>query len=291
MNKGNFGFIGIGVMGIHIANYLLRIVNNFNIIKRDSEKTLKFIRLNKSKKINIFESYKELASSSDVIISCVGNDDDLKKIYLGKDGIIAGLKKNVILIDHTTCSERISKDLYKKCNSRKCFFFDAPMSGGEVGAKEGKLSLMVGGKKEKFNDVKKITSLYSKSCVYMGPSGTGQLSKMVNQIFVACIIQGLAEGLGFAKQKNLNIKKIIQVTSNGAAQSWQLENRGSTMVNNKFNFGFMNKLMLKDLNLIVNCDNKGSNLPMTKQILKYYKKLVKMGYATDDTSSLIRLIK
>ncbi len=125
----------------------------------------------------------------------------------------------------------------------------------------------------------------------MGPSGTGQLSKMVNQIFVACIIQGLAEGLGFAKQKNLNIKKIIEVTSNGAAQSWQLENRGSTMVNNKFNFGFMNKLMLKDLNLVLNCDNKNFNLPMTKQILKYYKKLVKMGYATDDTSSLIRLIK
>ena len=249
MSNINIGFVGLGIMGKHIANYLLKISDNFYIVKRNSKNTRDFIKINK-KKLTVLDNYKQLGELSNIIITCVGDDYDLKNIFLGKKGIICGLKKKTLLIDHTTSSEKISKEIHTKCLKKKCYFFDSPMSGGEIGAKEGKLSLMVGGSQKKFNDLKKITKYYSKSCIYMGSSGSGQLTKMVNQIFVASIIQGLAEGLTFAKDKKLNIKKLLKVTSGGAGQSWQLENRGLTMTKNKFNFGFMNRLMLKDLNLV-----------------------------------------
>jgi len=290
MNKLNIGFIGIGIMGKHIATHLLNISQNFNIISRKSKNTKNFIKKNKSK-INVYKSYKEIAENSDVIISCVGNDKDLKFIFLSKNGLLAGIRKKTIIIDHTTSSAMISKEIYRKCLLKKAYFFDAPMSGGEIGAKEGKLSLMVGGSKQRFNNIEKITKFYSKSCIYMGESGNGQLTKMVNQICVAGVIQGLAEGLNFAKIKKLDTKRLINVISNGAGQSWQLDNRGHTMLNNKFNFGFMNKLMLKDLNLVFDSFKNKEKLPNTWIIKKYYKKLIKLGYDKDDTSSLIRLLK
>ena len=166
------------------------------------------------------------------------------------------------------------------------------MSGGEIGAKKGNLSLMVGGDKSKYELLKKISSIYSKSIVYMGKSGSGQLTKMVNQICVASIIQGLAEGINFAKKKKLNIDDLIKVIKNGAAQSWQLENRAKTMWKNEFNFGFMNKLMLKDLNLIFDeIKNSNHKLPITKVIKGKYKKLTSMGFEKEDTSNLIRLLR
>jgi len=290
MSKINIGFVGLGIMGKHIANYLIKISSNFYIVRRNSKNTKNFIKANR-KKLTILDNYKQLGELSNIIITCVGDDSDLKSIFLEKKGIICGLKKNTLLIDHTTSSEKISKEINKKCIKKNCYFFDSPMSGGEIGAKEGKLSLMVGGQKEKFNDLKKITKFYSKSCIYMGPSGSGQLTKMVNQIFVANIIQGLAEGLTFARNRKLNIKKLLEVTSSGAGQSWQLENRGLTMTKNKFDFGFMNKLMLKDLNLIFQNIDDVKKLPLTIQIKRYYQKLVKLGYKKEDTSSLIRLLK
>lgn len=290
MNKLNIGFVGIGIMGKHIVTHLLNISKNFNIISRKSKNTQELIKKNKNK-INVYKSYKEIAENSDVLISCVGNDKDLKFIFLSKNGLLTGVRENTIIIDHTTSSAMISKEIYRKCLLKKAYFFDAPMSGGEIGAKEGKLSLMVGGKKLKFKNVEKITKFYSKSCIYMGESGNGQLTKMVNQICVASVIQGLAEGLNFAKIKKLDTKKLINVISNGAGQSWQLDNRGHTMLNNKFNFGFMNKLMLKDLNLVFDNFKNKEKLPNTWIIKKYYKKLIKLGYDKDDTSSLIRLLK
>jgi 3-hydroxyisobutyrate dehydrogenase len=277
-------------MGKHIANYLLKVSDNFFIVQRNTENTRSFIKGNR-RKLTVLDSYKQLGELSNIIITCVGDDSDLKSIFLGKKGIIYGLKKKTLLIDHTTSSEKVSKEIYKRCTKKNCYFFDSPMSGGEVGAKEGKLSLMVGGSKKKFDDLKKITKYYSKSCIYMGPSGSGQLTKMVNQIFVANIIQGLAEGLTFAKDKKLDIKKLLKVTSVGAGQSWQLENRGLTMTKNKFNFGFMNKLMLKDLKLVFDNLDDVKKLPLTIQIKRYYQKLVKLGYKDEDTSSLIRLLK
>ncbi len=289
----NIGFIGLGVMGIHMASHLVKAGNNIHIIKRKSLNTLKFIKKFKSSKtLYIHDRLDDLSSNCDLIISCVGNDKDLESIYLSKNGIIRGIKKGTFIVDHTTASYRISKILYKRFLSKKSFFFDAPMSGGEIGAKKGALSIMVGGNKSKLHHIDKKLSLYSKSLVYMGKNGSGQLTKMVNQICVAGIIQGLAEGLNFAQNKNLNIKALIKVIKNGAGQSWQLENRANTMINNEFNFGFMNKLMLKDLNIIFDeINNSEIKLPVTKLIKNYYIKLIKKGYEKEDTSNLIRLLR
>ena len=287
------GFIGLGIMGGNMASHLLKKYKNINILKRNSINTKKFIKKFANKgKINLYNNPKELAENSELIISCVGNDNDLEDIYLRKNKILDGVKKNTIIVDHTTASLNISIKLFKKFRSKQVFFFDAPVSGGEIGAQKGNLAIMVGGEKNKFEILKKSLDCYYKSMIYMGKSGNGQLTKMVNQICVASIIQGLAEGLNFAKKKKLNVENLLEAIQNGAAQSWQLENRSITMWNNKFNFGFMNKLMLKDLKILLN-ESKISNieLPITKQIKGFYTKLIKKGYSKEDTSNLIRLLK
>ena len=287
------GFIGLGIMGGNMASHLLKKYKNINIIKRNSINTKKFIKKFANKgKINLYNNPKELAENSELIISCVGNDNDLEDIYLKENKILDGVKKNTIIVDHTTASLNISIKLFKKFRSKQVFFFDAPVSGGEIGAQKGNLAIMVGGEKNKFGVLKKSLDCYYKSMIYMGKSGNGQLTKMVNQICVASIIQGLAEGLNFAKKKKLNVENLLEAIQNGAAQSWQLENRSITMWNNKFNFGFMNKLMLKDLKILLN-ESKISNieLPITKQIKGFYTKLIKKGYSKEDTSNLIRLLK
>ena len=285
-------FIGLGVMGFHMASHLIKKNLYVNIIDRCSHNTKKFIqKYNYTGKINIYSELKELASCSDIIITCVGNDKDLKDIFLSHKGIINGIKKGSIIVDHTTASINISLLLYKSFQKKKCFFYDAPISGGEQGAVDGNLSIMVGGDRKKFYILKNTLDVYYKSLIYMGKSGNGQLTKMVNQICVASIIQGLSEGMHLALSKNLNIKKLIEVLRNGAGQSWQLENRALTMSKDKFNFGFMNRLMLKDLNLIFEeVENDNINLPVTKEIRKYYKKLVDSGLEKLDTSSLIKLL-
>jgi len=196
------GFIGLGIMGSNIASHLLKKYKNISIIKRNSVNTKKFLKNFANKgKINLFENYKKLAENSELIISCVGNDNDLKDIYLKKNKILDGVKKNTIIVDHTTASLDVSIKLFKKFKNKGAFFFDAPISGGEIGAIEGNLAIMVGGNKKKFSTLKKYLDCYYKSIIYMGKSGNGQLTKMVNQICVASIIQGLAEGLNFAKKK------------------------------------------------------------------------------------------
>ena len=286
------GFIGLGIMGSNMAKNLINHVDQLNIISRNSKKTLNFIsKLKKNKKLKIFDTLEDLTKQSNIIISCVGNDRDLKDIFLTKKGIINYVSKNTVIIDHTTASAEITEVLHKKFLIKKCLFYDAPVSGGEIGAINGTLSIMVGGNKKKINLIKNIVSNYSKSIVYMGKSGNGQLTKMVNQICVASIIQGLAEGLFFAKKKKLNVDNLMKVISNGAGQSWQFDNRTKTMWDNKFNFGFMNKLMLKDLKIILKeTKNVNINLPITKIIKGYYSNLVKKGYSHEDTSNLIRLL-
>ena len=286
------GFIGLGVMGSNMAKNLINHVDQLNIISRNSKKTFNFTsKLKKNKKLKIFDKLEDLTKQSNIIISCVGNDRDLKDIFLTKKGIINYVSKNTVIIDHTTASAEITEVLYKKFLIKKCLFYDAPVSGGEIGAINGTLSIMVGGNKKKINLIKNIVSNYSKSIVYMGKSGNGQLTKMVNQICVASIIQGLAEGLFFAKKKKLNVDNLMKVIGNGAGQSWQFDNRTKTMWDNKFNFGFMNKLMLKDLKIILKeTKNVNINLPITKIIKGYYSNLVKKGYSHEDTSNLIRLL-
>ena len=288
----NVGFIGLGVMGYNIALHIINANRNVHIINRNSKNTLKFIKKFKnSRRLFTYDQYDQLSNKCDFIISCVGKDLDLKDVYLSKNGILKGLRPKTLVVDHTTASYDISNLLYKKTLVKKCYFFDAPISGGEIGAINGTLSIMVGGKKSKFNNLKEILNLYSKSLIYMGVSGSGQLTKMVNQICVATIIQGLAEGLNFAKKKKLNVDSIIKVLKNGAGQSWQLENRANTMWKSQFNFGFMNKLMLKDLDIIIKEINQSDiRLPVTKIIRNNYRKLIKLGFEKEDTSNLIRLL-
>jgi len=287
------GFIGLGVMGFNIANHLLNNFDCINIVSRNSHKTKKFIKANKkNKKLKVFNSISELAKKSNVIISCVGNDNDLKKIYMSRDSVFDNISDGTIIIDHTTASANYSKILYKKFLQKKSYFFDAPVSGGEIGSIKGTLSIMLGGNSRKKEVVKQISRCYSKSIVYMGKSGNGQLTKMVNQICVSSVIQGIAEGLFFAKKKKLNISSLLNVIGNGAGQSWQFDNRAETMWKNKFNFGFMNKHMLKDLKLIIEESKKSKiNLPVTKIIKGFYTILVREGFSKEDTSNLIRLLK
>ena len=288
----NVGFIGLGVMGYNIALHIINANKNVHIINRNSANTFKFIKKFKnSRRLFTYDQYDDLSNQCDFIISCVGKDLDLKDVYLSKNGILKGLRPKTLIVDHTTASYDISKLLYEKTLGKKCYFFDAPISGGEIGAISGTLSIMVGGKKSKFKDLKEILDLYSKSLIYMGLSGSGQLTKMVNQICVATIIQGLAEGLNFAKKKKLNIDSLIKVLKNGAGQSWQLENRAKTMWKSEFDFGFMNKLMLKDLDIIIKEINQSDiRLPVTKIIKNNYQKLIKLGFEKEDTSNLIRLL-
>ncbi|MFL2661771.1 MAG: NAD(P)-dependent oxidoreductase [Alphaproteobacteria bacterium] len=289
----DIGFIGLGVMGFHMAAHLLKNKFNIHIVNRKSLKTKKFLTIFKNYN-NLFVSNElgELSKNSDVIITCVGNDKDLQDVYLSKKGIVRYITKKMFLIDHTTCSVKVTKAIYKKCLERNSYFYDAPMSGGEIGAVNGSLSLMVGGNKKQFRYIRPILDKYSKSLIYMGETGSGQISKMVNQICVASIIQGLAEAINFAKKKKIKIDLLVDVLKNGAAQSWQLENRAITMSDNKFNFGFMNKLMLKDLNLVMDeVKNTNIRIPTTKLIKDFYSELVKLGYEKEDTSNLIRLLK
>ena len=291
--KKRIGYIGLGIMGGSMAEHLINKGYKVNIISRESKKTKLFIKkFKKSKNLQIFSSLSELTRNSEIIISCVGDDKDLMNIYISNNMILDNVKPNTLIIDHTTSSVTISKLLHKKFKKKKSFFFDAPVSGGEIGAKNATLSIMIGGNKKQFQSIKKVINVYSKSSIYMGKSGNGQLTKMVNQICVAAVIQGLAEGLSFAKRKKLNIDKLIEVISKGAAQSWQLENRAATMWKGKFNFGFMNKLMLKDLKLISNEISKTDlKLPTTKMIMNSYKKLINLGFGEEDTSNLIRLLR
>ncbi len=291
--KRDISFIGLGVMGSNIASHLIKYADSFNIINRNSLKTKNFVKkFRKFKKLKVHNTLNLFTKSSNIIISCVGNDNDLKEIYFNQDGIINSINEKSIVIDHTTASAQLTKKIYTNLKKKKCFFFDAPVSGGEIGAKKGILSIMIGGEKKKINSITSILNNYSKSLIYMGKSGNGQLAKMVNQICAVSIIQGISEGLNFAKKKKLPIQPLLAAIKSGAAQSWQLDNRALTMWNNKFNFGFMNKWMLKDLDIIFD-ESKNTNikLPITRIIRKFYSDLVKKGFSKEDTSNLIRLLK
>tara|TARA_A100001015_G_scaffold229618_1_gene259690 strand:- start:75 stop:962 length:888 start_codon:yes stop_codon:yes gene_type:complete len=284
-------FLGLGVMGKSIAKHLLNGNSEITIYNRNREKSLLFKRKFKDRNVKIVDSPYEAAIESKFIFSCVGNDNDLEEIYFSKHGIINTVKPKTFIIDHTTVSAKVSIKCYNKFKEKNCFFLDAPVSGGEIGAKNGKLSIMVGGDQKVFNKLKSLLGTYSKSLIYMGKAGNGQLAKMVNQICVAGVIQGLSEGLNFGKEKKLPLNELIKAISNGAAQSWQMDNRAFTMWNDQFDFGFMNKWMKKDLDIIIDSALESkTNIPCTMKIHQFYKKLIKNGFESYDTSSLIKLL-
>ena len=288
MEIKNVSFIGLGVMGYPMAGYLQK--NNFNV-------TVFNRTISKAKKWS--EEYAgkysvtpgDASKNSDAIFICVGRDEDLRDVMEGSDGILQNSKSNVIIVDHTTSSADIAREYATKCIENNKFFLDAPISGGQAGAENGQLSIMVGGNEKAFNKVKLILRSYGKAIELIGESGTGQLTKMINQICIAGLVQGLAEALTFGKNSNLDMEKVIKVISKGAAQSWQMENRYKTMIDGKFDYGFAVDWMRKDLSYCFNEAKKNeSNLPITEIVDTFYKQIQEGGGNRLDTSSLMTLI-
>ena len=282
----NVSFIGLGVMGYPMAGYISKAGHNVTVYNRTKSKAEKWI---KEYKGNIANSPEEAAKNSDFIFTCVGNDDDLSEVTIGKHGIYNTISKGAIHIDNTTASAEIAKKLYLSSKAHGWSFLDAPVSGGQAGAENGSLTVMVGGDKDDFDKVKNIIDCYSKKVQLLGPSGSGQLAKMVNQICIAGLVQGLSEGINFGINAGLKMENVIEVISKGAAQSWQMENRYKTMIDDKFDFGFAVDWMRKDLKIAIEeAEKNNSPLPITKIIDEYYSEIQKMGGKRWDTSSLIR---
>ena len=287
MNK--IGFVGLGVMGAPMAGHLSS--NNFDVSV--------FNRTNKKSIIwksrydgRVCDSLDDLASSSECIILCVGNDEDVKDIINGKSGIIDALNPGSIIVDHTTTSAELAKEMNEVLLLKDCFFVDAPISGGQLGAESGTLSIMAGGDREAYEACNKIFKSYSKSHKFMGPSGSGQLTKMVNQICIAGLIQALAEGIHFSRRAGLNTADVMDVITKGAAQSWQMENRWETMLNDEYDFGFAVDLMRKDLDIVLKQAKKmDTELEITDLVNSFYKEIQKLGGGRWDTSSLLKRIQ
>ena len=279
-------FIGLGVMGYPMAGYISKAGHNVTVYNRTKSKAEKWIKEYKGK---IAETPQEAAKDSDFVFTCVGNDDDLKEVAVGKKGIFNTIKKSSVYIDNTTASAKIAKEFYLRAKNQGFGFLDAPVSGGQAGAEKGALTVMVGGDKEIFEKAQPIISCYSKKVKLLGPSGSGQLAKMVNQICIAGLVQGLSEAINFGLNAGLNMEDVIEVISKGAAQSWQMENRYKTMIDDKFEFGFAVDWMRKDLKIALDEAKKNNSpLPIAQIVDAYYEEIQKMGGNRWDTSSLIR---
>ena len=288
MEIKNVSFIGLGVMGYPMAGYLQKSQLDVSVYNRTLSKAEKWVSEHGG---NLFQTPGECVKNSDVIFICVGRDEDLRDVMESPNGILENAKEDSIIIDHTTSSANIAREFSKKCNDINIFFLDAPISGGQAGAENGQLSIMVGGDEVAFNKIKSVLSNYGKAIELIGKSGTGQLTKMINQICIAGLVQGLSEALAFGKKSNLDMEKVLKVISKGAAQSWQMENRYRTMLDGKFDYGFAVDWMRKDLSYCFNEANKnGSKLPITKIVDQYYKKIQENGGNRFDTSSLMSLV-
>jgi 3-hydroxyisobutyrate dehydrogenase len=282
-------FIGLGVMGYPMAGHISKMGHNVIVYNRTKSKAEKWIKEHKGK---IAETPEEAAKDSDFVFTCVGNDNDLMEVAVGKKGIFNTIKKGSVYIDNTTASAKVARELHKNAKSRGFGFLDAPVSGGQAGAEKGALTVMVGGDKKDFDKAKNVINSYSKKIQLLGPSGSGQLAKMVNQICIAGLVQGLSEAINFGLNSGLKMENVIEVISKGAAQSWQMENRYKTMINDKFNFGFAVDWMRKDLKIAIDEAKKNNSpLPITKIIDEYYGEVQKMGGNRWDTSSLIRRLR
>ena len=279
-------FIGLGVMGYPMAGHLSKAGHLVFVYNRTLEKAEKWT---KEFKGQVCKSPKDAANKSEYIFVCVGNDDDVLSVFNGENGIISGISKDCILVDHTTASADLAKYLHKTLIDKKAYFIDAPVSGGQVGAEKGVLSIMCGGERITFNKAEKIMSAYGKNISLIGEVGSGQLAKMVNQICIAGLVQGLSEGINFGMKAGLNMEDVIEVISKGAAQSWQMENRYKTMIDDKFDFGFAVDWMRKDLKIAMDeAKNNGSLLPVTELVDKFYGEVQGMNGNRWDTSSLIK---
>ena len=281
-------FIGLGVMGYPMAGHLARAKHEVTVYNRTQAKAEKWVKEYGGSKA---PTPREAAQGNDIVFSCVGNDHDLREIALGKDGAFAGMKKGAIFTDHSTVSANVSRELEGLARDAGFSALDAPVSGGQAGAEKGILTVMVGGDEKSFAIAQPVMAHYGRAVTLMGAAGAGQLTKMVNQISIVGLVQSLAEGLYFATRAGLDAKKVIEVISKGAAQSWQLENRGPTMVDDKFDFGFAVDWMRKDLQICLDEGRRnGALLPVTAVVEQWYGRLQEQGYGRLDSSSLMKLL-
>jgi 3-hydroxyisobutyrate dehydrogenase len=282
-------FIGLGTMGYPMAGYISKAGHNVTVFNRTKSKAEKWLKTYSGK---MSETPAEAAKDSDFVFTCVGNDNDLKEITFGKNGIFKSIKRGSVYIDNTTASASIAREIYSYAKKNSFSFLDAPVSGGQTGAENGTLTVMIGGDQKDYDKASPIINCYSKKMRLLGKAGSGQLSKMVNQICIAGLVQGLSEGINFGIKAGLNMEEVIDVISKGAAQSWQMENRYKTMIDNKFDFGFAVDWMRKDLKIAMEEARKNNSLlPITKIIDTYYEDVQKMGGNRWDTSSLIKRLR
>ena len=279
-------FIGLGVMGYPMAGYISKAGHNVTVYNRTTSKADKWLKDHKGSKA---DTPAKAAEGADFVFTCVGNDNDLSEVTIGKEGIYNTIKKGAVHVDNTTASAEIARKFYKSSKAHGWGFLDAPVSGGQAGAENGALTVMIGGDQADFNKAKDKIDCYSKKMKLLGGPGNGQLAKMVNQICIAGLVQGLSEAINFGMKAGLNMEDVIEVISKGAAQSWQMENRYKTMIDDKFDFGFAVDWMRKDLKIAMDeAKNNGSLLPVTELVDKYYGEVQNMGGKRWDTSILIK---
>ncbi len=284
------GFCGLGVMGYPMAGHLVTAGHDVAVFNRTASKSAAWAAEFSG---SALASPREVATHSDVVMLCVGNDDDVRSVVYGDHGVLAGAHTGMTVVDHTTTSAELARELADACEAAGVAFIDAPVSGGQAGAQNGVLTVMCGANSEEvFKQFAPIADAYSRSCVRLGNAGSGQLAKMVNQMCIAGIVQGLSEGIAFAQHAGLDAHAVIDVISKGAAQSWQMENRGHTMVDDKFDFGFAVEWMVKDLQFCVDeARRNGSQIPITEVVLGYYNELTAGGHQRLDTSSLVKRLR
>ena len=289
-NPTKVAFIGLGVMGYPMAGHLALAGHHVTVYNRNPAKAKDWCAE--------FSGHasaptpREAAQGADMVFCCVGNDDDLRSVMLGADGALAGTQAGALLVDHTTASANVARELFAAAKAKGVHFVDAPVSGGEAGAINGMLTVMCGGEAAAFERAKPVAMAFSKAFTLMGESGAGQLTKMVNQVCIAGLVQGLSEGIAFGMKAGLNMEQVLEVIGKGAAQSWQMDNRGKTMVADKFDFGFAVDWMRKDLGLVMDeAKRNGARVPVTALVDQFYADVQAMGGQRFDTSSLIKRLR
>jgi 3-hydroxyisobutyrate dehydrogenase-like beta-hydroxyacid dehydrogenase len=284
-------FLGLGVMGYPMAGHLLKKGgHDVTVYNRSAAKAQQWVKEVGGKSA---PTPREAAQGADFVMMCVGNDDDVRAVAYGDNGVLAGIRKGAVLVDHTTASAVVARELHAKCREKGVGFVDAPVSGGQAGAINGQLGIMCGGDQGDYDKALPVLNVYAKMCALIGGPGSGQLTKMVNQVAIVGLLQGLAEALNFGKKAGLDMEKVIAVISKGAAQSWQLENRWKTMVEGKFEgFGFASDWMRKDLNIaLAEAKKNGSHMPGTALIEQYYGRISSSGHGRWDNTALMDLLK
>ena len=282
-------FLGLGVMGYPMAGHLAAAGHEVSVFNRTAEKAENWVAQHGGRHA---ATPAEAAKDAEFVFACVGDDADIKAVTVGPDGAFSSMAEDAVFVDNTTASADIARELYQAASSQNMHFIDAPVSGGQAGAENGKLTVMCGGDAAAFARAEPLMACYGAKVTHMGDAGAGQLTKMVNQICIAGLVQGLSEALAFGQNAGLDMDKVLGVVSGGAAQSWQMENRGTTMVRDEFDFGFAVDWMRKDLRIcMAEATQNGSELPVTALVSQFYASLSHQGFGRNDTSSLIRLLK